>query len=164
MATQVNTTQSVVRVLLQNNPDTAFTTHTKAQALTKAPAVNARTTHSMVRVLESSTSTNPKVYTTQSNVKVLTQTASASPATYTTQTVLRVLEANSVSGGGGGGGEVVIYPELGITTIRNGRASFLSSRRVISTVRNGFQIKTKPQLDAEYDPRFDDPQYYKAGR
>lgn len=61
-------------------------------------------------------------------------------------------------------GAVVVYPQSALTTIKNGRASFLSSRKVISTVRPGFQIKTKSELDAEYDPRFDDPQYYKSGR
>lgn len=61
-------------------------------------------------------------------------------------------------------GGVMAYPQSALTTIRNGRASFLSSRRTTATVRAGFQIKTQAELATEYDPRFDDPQYYKAGR
>lgn len=61
-------------------------------------------------------------------------------------------------------GGVVAYPKSALSTLRNGLTTFLSSRRTITSFGTSFQPKTATELATGYDPRFDDPQYYKSGR
>lgn len=59
---------------------------------------------------------------------------------------------------------VKTIPVNASSSSRNGRAVFLMSRKTIGVVRTGFQQTTQTNLESRYTNRFDDTNYYTAGR